>query len=135
MGTITKIRVISTAQTGKDHEIGTNRNGTQFAIPTYGGMYVYDSNYNKITTIGQYAGGQPIGVVYDPRRDIVYCPWAGTNEIRAFETSFFAQIGTYDFEQRFQSAGNYAYGQGRIVTSVTVLCYLQLLRVASVMFA
>lgn len=100
-----------------NYEIGTNRNGTQFAIPTYGGMYVYDSNYNKITTIGQYAAGQPIGVVYDPRRDIVYCPWAGTNKVRAFETSFFAQIGSYDFEYTFQNTGNHSYEQGRMKIS------------------
>ncbi len=100
-----------------NYEIATNRNGTQFAIPTYYGTYIYDSNYNKISTIGTYAGTQPIGCVYHPNKDILYCAMSGTNELLAYETSWFAQVGSYNVEYTFQNPGNFAYQQGRLKIS------------------
>ncbi len=101
-----------------NYEIGTNRNGTQFAIPTYGGTFVYDSNFAKIATVGQYASPQPIGVVYDPTRDIVYFAWAETTEVRAFETATFTQVAAFNFEFTFQNtAFNRAFTQGRLKMS------------------
>jgi hypothetical protein len=37
-------------------EIGVNRNGTQYAIPTYSGTFVYNANFVKVGTLGTYAG-------------------------------------------------------------------------------
>src|SRR5262249_2095841 len=51
-------------------EIGTDRYGTQFALPTYDGTFVYDDNYQKIGTLGVYAGPQPIGLAYHPVEEI-----------------------------------------------------------------
>jgi len=100
-----------------NYEIGVNKDGSQFAIPTYGGTFIYDAAYQKIKTIGVYAGGQPIGVVYHPTQNIVYFPWVGTREIRAFDTSTWEQLATYDFEYTFQNNGNDAFNDGRMKIS------------------
>ena len=42
-----------------NYEIGVNRNGTQYALPTYGGTYIYNAAYERVATVGQYAGQQP----------------------------------------------------------------------------
>lgn len=41
-----------------------------------GGTFIYNSNLVKTATLGQYAGAEPIGVVYHPVEDTVYFPWA-----------------------------------------------------------
>lgn len=94
-------------------EIGVNGTGSQFAIPTYFGTYVYDASYQKVATIGVYASGQPIGVAYDPGSQIAYFPWATTGDVRAYDMQTFQQIGSYDFEDSFESTGNSAFRQGR----------------------
>jgi hypothetical protein len=100
-----------------NYEIGVNRNGTQYAIPTYGGTFIYNASFAKIATLGQYAGAQPVGVVYHPAEDVVYFPWTTTKEVRAFNTNTFAQVGAYNFEDTFTSNGNHAFQQGRMKMS------------------
>jgi len=94
-------------------EIGANVDGSQFAIPTYGGTMVYDASYQKIATIGQYAGPQPIGVAYHPAEPLVYFPWAGTGEVKVYDTAGLTEVASLDFEDSFQHTGNSAYRQGR----------------------
>lgn len=100
-----------------NYEIGVNRNGTQFALPTYGGTFIYDANLQKLTTLGQYAAGQPIGVAYSPVNDLVYFAWADTQDIRVYDTTSFTQVADYDFENTFQHPGNHAFTQGRLKLS------------------
>ncbi|HKQ99742.1 MAG TPA: Ig-like domain-containing protein [Pyrinomonadaceae bacterium] len=100
-----------------NYEMGVNRNGTQYAIPTYGGTYIYDGNLSRITILGQYAGPQPIGVAYHPAENIVYFAWTGSTEVRAFDTASFAQVAAYDFEHSFTNTGNFAFQQGRLKIS------------------
>ena len=100
-----------------NYEIGANRNGTQYALPTYGGTFVYDANLTKIATIGTSAGPQPIGVVYHPNKDLVYFAWSGSTEVRAYDTTTFAQVAAYDFGYTFVSPGNRAFLQGRLKMS------------------
>ncbi|MCE5263237.1 MAG: putative Ig domain-containing protein [Deltaproteobacteria bacterium] len=100
-----------------NYEIGTNRNGTQFALPTAAGMSIYDADFRKITTLGEYAGPHPTGVVYDPSEDIVYFAWGGTREVRAFETTHFTQVNSYNFEYTFLETGNQSYKPGRLKMS------------------
>ena len=116
-GSIVERTGYSDGTSWSNYEIGTNRNGTQFAIPTYDGTFIYNSGFLKIATIGRYAGPQPVGVAYDPYEDIVYFAWAQTHEVRAFETTNFTQVKTYDFEYTFPNTGNYAYQQGRLKIS------------------
>lgn len=94
-------------------EIGADAAGKQFAIPTYGGTFIYNEAYAQVARLGQYAGPQPIGVAYHPVENLVYFPWAGTGEVRAFDTATFAQVGSWDFEDSFQATGNAAFRQGR----------------------
>lgn len=100
-----------------NYEIGINRNGTQYAIPTYGGTYIYDADLKFISVIGQYAGPQPIGAVYHPAENIVYFAWSGSTEVRAFDTSSYAQLSAYNFEHSFTNTGNRAFTQGRLKIS------------------
>jgi WD40 repeat protein len=97
-----------------NYEIGVNRFGTQYAIPTYGGTYIYDATFQHVNTIGQYASQQPVGVVYHPTGCSVYFAWAGTSQVRSHDTRTFSQIATYDFEYTFSHTGNYAFTQGRL---------------------
>jgi hypothetical protein len=96
-----------------NYEIGTNFNGSQFAIPTYGGTYIYDGSYNLLTVLGTYAGEQPIGVAYHPVENLVFFPWEGTSEVRVYDTRNFNELGSYDFEDTFQPNGNGSFVQGR----------------------
>ncbi len=96
-----------------NYEIGTDRLGSQFAIPTYGGTFVYDDAYRKVATLGQYAGAQPIGVAYHPVERIAYFPWSGGSSVRVYDMNTFSQIGSHDFEDGFAHNGNEAFVQGR----------------------
>jgi hypothetical protein len=100
-----------------NYEIGVNRNGTQYAIPTYGGTFIYNASFAKIATLGVYAGAQPVGVVYHPVKDVVYFPWTTTTEVRAFNTNTFAQVAAHNFEDTFTGNGNHAFQQGRMKMS------------------
>ena len=100
-----------------NYEMGVNRDGTQFAIPTYGGTYIYDANLSRIRIIGQYAGPQPIGVVYHPAENILYCAWTGSTEVRALDATTFEQLSSYNFEHNFTHPGNHAFQQGRLKIS------------------
>src|SRR5678815_3880254 len=68
----------------------------------------------KYNLIGQYAGPQPIGVVYHPVESTVYFAWSGSPQVRAFDTNSFAQTAAYDFENNFVNPGNWAFVQGRL---------------------
>lgn len=96
-----------------NYEIATNANGSQYAIPTYGGTFVYDNTYTKIASIGTYAGAQPVGIAYHPVEPLLYFPWATTNEVRVYSATSLAQVNSYNFEDTFQNNGNWAYVQGR----------------------
>lgn len=97
-----------------NYEIATDRFGGQFAIPTYGGTYVYDVEYNHVATIGEYAGGQPVGAAYHPTLNRAYFPWAESSEVRVYDMDSFQQIDAYDAEYVFDHPGNWAFQPGRI---------------------
>lgn len=97
-----------------NYEMGVNRDGTQYAIPTYNGTYICDANLTKFHLVGQYAGPQPIGVVYHPVENTVYFAWRDSTEVRAFDTGSFVQTAAYDFEHMFANTGNWAFREGRL---------------------
>jgi hypothetical protein len=94
-------------------EIGTDRLGSQFAIPTYGGTYVYNEAYQRVATIGQAYSQHPIGVAYHPVERKAYFPWSGSRQVRVYDMNSFAQIASHDVEHDFGWVGNHAYEQGR----------------------
>lgn len=94
-------------------EVGANVDGTQYTFPTYGGTFIYNGAYSKIATLGSYATQIAVGVAYHPVEPLIYLPWMQTREVRAYSSSTFQQVGTYDFEDTFQWNGHRAYTQGR----------------------
>ena len=101
-----------------NYEIGVNRNATLYAIPTYMGTIVANSNLLRTgTVIGTYAGGQPIGVVFNPVKDMVYFPWATTTKIYAYDTTTWTKKAEYDFQNAFDHPGNTAFREGRLKMS------------------
>ena len=99
------------------YEVGVNASGTQFAVPTYGGTFIYDDNHNQLGLLGTYAGPQPIGAVYHPVENRVYFPWTGSSDVREYDTTTLTQVASYDFEDEFAHQGNWALRQGRIKIS------------------
>jgi len=97
-------------------EIGTNRNCTQLAVPSYSGVLIYDNALTKKGTIGVYADGHPISVAYHPIRDIAYSAWTGSGEMRAYAKNL-AQIASFDTGHTFQNASNFAFDVGRLKIS------------------
>lgn len=95
------------------YEVATDRFGAQFSIPAYAGTFVFDENYALISTIGDYAGAQPIGAAYHPVERIAYFPFAGTSEVRTYDMSTRMQIGSYNAGTAFTNVGNTAFRQGR----------------------
>lgn len=69
-----------------NYEIATDRFGSQFAIPTSDGAYIYDAEYQQVARIGTYVGPQPTGVAYHPVEGEIYFPWSGTSEIKVFSS-------------------------------------------------
>jgi hypothetical protein len=100
-----------------NYEIAVNKDGSQFAAPTYGGTFIYDANLDSVTTLGTYAGGQPIGVAYHPSADAVFFAWATSREIRVYNSLNFAELGRFDFQYDFTHPGNAAFVHGRLRTS------------------
>lgn len=97
-----------------NYEIGANRDCTQFAVPTYGGTFIYNGSLTKLGTLGTYAGAQPISAAYHPTKDIVYFAWTQSKEVRAYDTNSYSQVGSFDTGHTFQNTGNYAFVEGRL---------------------
>ncbi len=112
-GSIVRRSSYSDATGWYNYEIATDRFGAQFSIPVYGGTFVYDDVYQKVATLGQYAGPQPIGAAYHPVERVAYFPWAQTQEVKVYDMNTFTQIGSHNFEFTFTSNGNHAFQNGR----------------------
>ena len=100
------------------YEIGVSRNENFYAVPTYGGTYVADKDLNFTGTIvGEYAGGQPVGVAFHPEKNLVYFPWAQSTMVKIYSTRTWSEVGSIDLESTFGANGNYAFVNGRAKTS------------------
>jgi hypothetical protein len=98
-----------------NYEIAVSRDGSQYALPTYGGTFIADASLVKRSTvIGQYAGPQPVGVAYHPTRDLVFFPWAGSSLVQVYDTNTLTKVAEYDFESPFSTNGNHAFVSGRL---------------------
>jgi hypothetical protein len=102
-------------------EVGTSRDGSQYAVPTYNGTYVYDSQFQQVAKVGTYASNGPIGVAYSPTADVVYFSWyswqTASDEVVAYSTTTFAPIESFHVGGQFNWIGNGALGEGRLKTS------------------
>lgn len=97
-----------------NYECAVSRDASLFAVPTYGGTYIYNATLNQVTNIGVYAGQQPIGAAFHPAADVVFFPFAGTTFVNAYSTTNWQLLTQYDFQYTFSSPGNHAFDNGRI---------------------
>jgi hypothetical protein len=96
-----------------NYEIASDRLGGQFAIPTYGGTYIYDAEYRLITRIGEYAGPQPVGVAYHPVENEIYLPWLGSGEVRVYSSTSLQHLRSINVAGAFEYTGNWGFVSGR----------------------
>lgn len=96
-----------------NYEIATDRFGSQFGIPTYGGAYMYDATYKLRKKVGVYAGQRPIGIAYHPVESEIYFPWAETPQVRVYDAATLVWKRTINFTSVFELTGNRAYENGR----------------------
>jgi Bacterial Ig-like domain (group 3) len=111
-------------QTGYDlgtgwynYEIAVNHDGTQFAIPTYGGTFIYDQDLNKIKALGTYAVEYADGAAYNPVTNDLYLSLVDTTFVRAYDSNTFEPLADYDFGQIFGTNYNWSLYEGRLKTS------------------
>ena len=94
--------------------IAANANGSQFAIPTVGGTFVYNDSFRKLATIGRDSYPRPLDGAYDPVRSLAYFPWIGTSEVRIYDMTTFKQVSSLDFEQQFDEGAPFGVGRTRL---------------------
>lgn len=99
-------------------EVGINRDGSQLAVPTYSGMFVYDASFTKLATVGTYAGALPLAVAYHPVEPLMYLPFAQTSTVRIYNTGTFTPAGEVEAGATFPWVGNWAFQSGRIKLSL-----------------
>jgi hypothetical protein len=99
------------------YEIATDRAGAQYAVPSYGGLFVYDESFNLLATLGEYAEKPPLGVAYSPVSDVLYASFAsfsGSGSIEAIDSRSFETLYTVDSDVDLSWGGNGAFGSGRL---------------------
>lgn len=96
-----------------NYEIGTDRFGDQFLLPTYGGGMVYNATYQRTRTLGAYAGQQPVGIAFHPVEARAFMPWAQTNEVREYDTRTWSLVAAHPVGHRFDHPGNWSFQSGR----------------------
>lgn len=96
-----------------NYEIATDRFGSQFAIPTYGGAYIYGTDYQLLTKLGTYAGAQPVGVAYHPVENEIFFPWAGETRVRVYSSVSLRLKRAVEIGDLFQNNGNMAFESAR----------------------
>jgi len=106
-------------------EIGTNRNGTQYAVPTYNGTYISDGALVGLRTMGVYAGTQPNAAAYSPVADEIYFAWVNsTVSIDVYDTTTYQKLRTVEARTGlFDYTGNHGFDNGhmRISSDGTLL--------------
>lgn len=99
-------------------EIGVSRDASQFALPSYAGTFVYDSQFNQVGKVGVYADESPIGLVYSPVEDLVYFAWYDHNRTHAFvdvyDTQTLQRVAIIDDSPAVSWIGNWAFENGRL---------------------
>ncbi len=96
-------------------ECAASRDGSLFAVPTYGSTYIYNATLGLVTNIGVYAGAQPVGAAFHPFADALFCPLATTPYVRVYSTTNWATLADLDFGTYFSalSTAPQAFAQGR----------------------
>lgn len=96
------------------HEVAMNRDGSHSIVAAAGLARVFDATGALITTLGSETSF-PLGVVYHPQSNYLYCTWMDTAEVRVFETETYTQVATIPIATTLSTAtGNLPYAPGRL---------------------
>lgn len=98
------------------YEITVSRDGSQYALPTYSGLRIFNDALSSVTTVGNYASDLPIGAVYSPVVDEIYLAWRNASvSIDAYSTITFDQVRTIEpTPGLFSWYGSNAFVGGRL---------------------
>jgi fibronectin type 3 domain-containing protein len=100
-----------------NYEIAVRPDLQQYAIPTFEGVLFADGSLTLLpATVGTGGLDSPVGVAYNPAKDLVYFPWGNSSEVRIYDSKTLAAAGSYDFESPFTQNGNFAFVSGRAKT-------------------
>ena len=117
-GVLTRESGFANGTNGFNYEIAVSPDAQQYSIPTFAGTVITDANLAKLSTvIGTSAGGQPVGVAYNPVNTSIYYPWAGTSQVYVYDRTTLTQTGSHNLSGTFGSNGNNAFVNGRVKTS------------------
>ncbi len=98
------------------YEIAVSRQATQYAIPTYGGLFIFNDALSRQATLGTYASQLPIGAVYSPVADELYLAWYGANtSIDVYSATTLQKLRDIaPTPGLFSWTGNHAFDNGRM---------------------
>ena len=97
-----------------NYDIDVTKKGAQFALPTYGGLFIYDNDFTKVATIGEYASDVFNGVAYSPKDGDLYAAQAHSDAILVFNPKTFTVVRTLHTGVTFASNGNWPFLPGTL---------------------
>lgn len=96
-----------------------NQRGTFFAVSGIEGTYFMDKKLQRNGDIIGSWDSAPVSSVFDLKKPLIYFPWAGTHEVRVYNTETRTQVGAIDFTDGFDFPGTvrpYAAGTRAILS-------------------
>jgi DNA-binding beta-propeller fold protein YncE len=97
-----------------NYDIAVSSHGTQFSLPTYGGMFVYDDTFANIGTLGKYSVQYFDGAAYSPKDGNLYAAEAGTDIIDVYNGTTLMQMKSLQVGVTFPGNGNGSFSNGTI---------------------
>ena len=99
------------------YDIAIDRSSSFLAVPTYQSLRFYDVSGNLMDTFPAATYGAPLGVAYNPVKDLLYVPWAGTSLIGVFNALDHSFIENHSIPYTFTWHGNWGMNDGHIKIS------------------
>lgn len=99
------------------YDIAIDRTSSFLAIPTYRDLRIYDMSDNLITTIPSSIYGEPLGVAYNPVKDLLYVSWAGSSTVTVFDSLTQVFIENINTPYSLGWNGNWGMEDGHIKIS------------------
>jgi hypothetical protein len=98
------------------YEIAVSRDASQFAIPTYSGLQIFDVALKLQAPLNGGGGGDPIGAVYSPVTDELYVAWSDSSaSVDVYSSATLKKVRDIDATPGlFSWNGNHAFGDGRL---------------------
>jgi len=100
-----------------NYDIGVNKDGTQYAVTSSGGCFIYSADLLKIGVINTYGAGAPYSAAYHDFDDLVYLGWSTNSTVKAFSTRTLMEVASYNINSVSDPSGNQAFVSGRLKMS------------------